>query len=35
MKVGAEPADRVYEDLMDIKKVKAILGGVSTFNVML
>ena len=30
IKVGAEPADRIYEDLSNIDKVKAVLGEVST-----
>jgi len=30
IKVGAEKADRVYEDLSNIEKVKAVLGEVSS-----
>ena len=33
MKMGADPADRVYEDLTDVKKVKAILADVSTCSI--
>ena len=28
MKMGAEPADRIYEELVDISKVKALLADV-------
>ena len=30
IKVGAEKADRVYEDLSNIEKVKSVLGEVSS-----
>lgn len=30
MKMGADPADRIYEELVDISKVKNLLADVSS-----
>lgn len=38
MKMGADPADRIYEELVDVSKVKALLTDVrlhnSTYNML-
>lgn len=32
MKMGADPADRIYEDLVDVSKVKSLLTDVRLHN---
>ena len=32
MKMGADPSDRIYEELADISKVKNLLADVSLFK---
>ena len=32
MKMGADPADRIYEELADISKVKSLLTDVSSLE---
>ena len=35
MKMGADPADRIYEELTDMKKVFNVLSEVSSFSLFL
>ena len=32
MKMGADPADRIYEELADVSKVKSLLADVRSLN---
>jgi len=32
MKMGADPADRIYEELADVSKVKSLLTDVRSLN---
>ena len=32
MKIGADPSDRMYEELVDVNKLKQVLNDVSLFT---